>query len=201
VTAIVVIALSYLVGSIPTGVLLGRLAGVDVRSEGSGNIGATNVARTAGRGLGILTLVGDALKGLLPVLIARGLGLDEAIVAVAGVAALCGHVFSAFLGFRGGKGVATGVGVLLGLAPASVPIPLVVFIATMAVTRLVSLSSILAVLSAPLAALYWSYPPAVVAAAVAMAMLIVYRHHENISRLLAGTEARFESKKRTPLTK
>jgi glycerol-3-phosphate acyltransferase PlsY len=201
VTAIVVIALAYLVGSIPTGVLLGRVAGVDVRREGSGNIGATNVARTAGRGLGILTLVGDALKGLVPVLIAHALSLDGAIVAGVGVAALCGHVFSVFLGFRGGKGVATGVGVLLGLAPASVPLPLAIFIATMAATRIVSLSSILAVLSAPLAVWLWGYSSSVVAAAVAMAIVIVYRHQENISRLLAGTEHRFESKKATRLTK
>ena len=194
-TAFLVILFAYLVGSIPTGVLLGRMAGVDVRKQGSGNIGATNVARTAGRTLGILTLIGDALKGLAPVLICRALELDEAIVAAAAVAALCGHVFSAFLGFRGGKGVATGVGVLLGLAPASLPIPLAIFVATMAATRMVSLSSILAVLSAPFAVFLFRYPPAIAAAALTMAVLIIYRHHENISRLLAGTERRFESRK------
>ena len=194
-TAFLVILFAYLVGSIPTGVLLGRMAGVDVRKQGSGNIGATNVARTAGRRLGILTLIGDASKGLAPVLICRALELDEAIVAAAAVAALCGHVFSAFLGFRGGKGVATGVGVLLGLAPASLPIPLAIFVATMAATRMVSLSSILAVLSAPFAVFLFRYPPAIAAAALTMAVLIIYRHHENISRLLAGTERRFESRK------
>ena len=194
-TAFLVILFAYLVGSIPTGVLLGRVAGVDVRKQGSGNIGATNVARTAGRTLGIFTLIGDALKGLGPVLICRALELDEAIVAAAAVAALCGHVFSVFLGFRGGKGVATGVGVLLGLAPASLPIPLTIFGATMAATRTVSLSSILAVLSAPFAVLLFRYPPAIAAAALAMAVLIISRHHENISRLLAGTERRFESRK------
>ena len=194
-TAFLVILFAYLVGSIPTGVLLGRVAGVDVRKQGSGNIGATNVARTAGRTLGIFTLIGDALKGLAPVLICRALELDEAIVAAAAVAALCGHVFSVFLGFRGGKGVATGVGVLLGLAPASLPIPLTIFVATMTATRMVSLSSILAVLSAPFAVLLFRYPPAIAAAALAMDVLIIARHHENISRLLAGTERRFESRK------
>src|SRR2546425_12995720 len=103
VTAFLVILFAYLVGSIPTGVLLGRVAGVDVRRQGSGNIGATNVARTAGRTLGILTLVGDALKGLLPVLTARALELGDPTVAGVAVAALCGHVFSIFLSFRGGK--------------------------------------------------------------------------------------------------
>jgi glycerol-3-phosphate acyltransferase PlsY len=195
VTALLAIAFAYLVGSIPTGVLLGRLAGVDVRQQGSRNIGATNVARTAGRTLGILTLVGDAAKGLVPVLLCRALQLDEAVVAAAAVAALCGHVFSVFLGFKGGKGVATGVGVLLGLAPASLPIPLVIFVATMALGRIVSLSSILAVLSAPLAVVLFGYPRSTAMAAVAMAALICFRHHENISRLLAGTERRFESKK------
>jgi len=195
VSAVVVILVAYVAGSIPTGVLLGRAAGVDVRREGSGNIGATNVARTAGRTLGILTLIGDALKGLLPVLLARALGLDEAAVATAAVATLCGHVFSMFLRLRGGKGVATGVGALLGLAPASLPIPLVIFAATIAVTRIVSLASILAVLLAPLAVFFFRYPPPATAAAIAMALLILYRHRENMSRLLAGTERRFESKK------
>jgi len=195
VSAVVVILVAYVAGSIPTGVLLGRAAGIDVRREGSGNIGATNVARTAGRTLGILTLIGDALKGLLPVLLARALGLDEAAVATAAVATLCGHVFSMFLRLRGGKGVATGVGALLGLAPASLPIPLVIFAATIAVTRIVSLASILAVLLAPLAVFFFRYPPPATAAAIAMALLILYRHRENMSRLLAGTERRFESKK------
>ena len=194
-SAVVVILVAYVAGSIPTGVLLGRAAGVDVRREGSGNIGATNVARTAGRTLGILTLIGDALKGLLPVLLARALGLDEAAVAAAAVATLCGHVFSMFLRLRGGKGVATGVGALLGLAPASLPIPLVIFAATIAATRIVSLASILAVLLTPLAVFFYRYPPPTTAAAIAMALLILYRHRENMSRLLAGTERRFESKK------
>ena len=194
-SAVVVILVAYVAGSIPTGVLLGRAAGIDVRREGSGNIGATNVARTAGRTLGILTLIGDALKGLLPVLLARALGLDEAAVAAVAVATLCGHVFSMFLRLRGGKGVATGVGALLGLAPASLPIPLVIFAATIAVTRIVSLASILAVLLAPLAVFFFRYPPPATAAAIAMALLILYRHRENMSRLLAGTERRFESKK------
>ena len=192
---VVLVVLAYLAGSIPTGVLLGRLAGVDVRLEGSGNIGATNVARTAGRKLGILTLVGDASKGLLPVLAARALAVGPVVLAAVAVAALCGHVFSVFLSFRGGKGVATGVGVLLGLAPAVVPIALGVFIASMALSRIVSLSSILASLVAPIAIALLGYPSAIAWAAAAIAAIIISRHHENISRLLAGTERRFESKR------
>jgi glycerol-3-phosphate acyltransferase PlsY len=195
VTAILAIALAYLIGSIPTGVLLGRLAGVDVRSEGSGNIGATNVARTAGRTLGILTLVGDALKGLAPLLAARALALGDETIAAVAVAAMFGHMFSIFLSFRGGKGVATGLGVLLGLAPAIVPIPLGIFAATMALSRFVSLGSILASISVPLVVLAFGYPRATVWAAAAMALLIVLRHRENISRLTTGTERRFQSKK------
>jgi acyl phosphate:glycerol-3-phosphate acyltransferase len=195
VVASLVIVLGYLAGSIPTGVLLGRLAGVDVRSAGSGNIGATNVARTAGRTLGILTLLGDALKGLLPVLLTRALGLDAWVFAATGLAAFCGHVFSIFLSFRGGKGVATGVGVLLGMAPAIVPIPLVIFVVTMASSKIVSLSSILATLSAAIAVAMFGYPSATALATLAMAGLVVLRHRENISRLLAGTEPPFESKR------
>ncbi len=190
-----VIALAYLAGSIPTGVLLGRLVGVDVRSAGSGNIGATNVARTAGRTLGILTLVGDALKGLLPVLATRALGFDAAVIAAAGLAALVGHVFPVFLRFRGGKGVATGVGVLLGLAPAIAPIPIAIFFAAVASSKIVSLSSILATLSGAIAIAMFGYPSATVGAAFVIAGLIVLRHRENIARLLAGTERAFESKK------
>jgi glycerol-3-phosphate acyltransferase PlsY len=189
-----VIALAYLAGSIPTGVLLGRLAGIDVRSAGSGNIGATNVARTAGRKLGLLTLVGDALKGLLPVLVARAFGFGSTVVAATAVAALVGHVFSVFLRFHGGKGVATGVGVLIGLAPATAPLPIAIFALAMASSKIVSLSSILAALSAPVAIALCGYPSATSFAALVMAGLIVFRHRENISRLLAGTEPRFERK-------
>ena len=193
--SVLLVVLAYLAGSIPTGVLLGRVAGVDVRTQGSGNIGATNVARTAGRKLGILTLVGDALKGLVPVVVARALGLGPSGVAGVAVAALCGHVFSIFLAFRGGKGVATGVGVLLALAPAAVPISLGVFIVSMALSRIVSLSSILASLTAPLAIVLLDYPRPIAWAAVVIAAIIVARHHENISRLVAGTEQRFETKR------
>jgi glycerol-3-phosphate acyltransferase PlsY len=194
VEAFSLVALAYLVGSIPTGVLLARVAGVDVRSSGSGNIGATNVARTAGKTLGILTLIGDAVKGLVPVLLARALGLAPAWIAAIAAAALVGHTFSIFLGFHGGKGVATGLGVLLGLAPCAVPIPLGVFAATAVLSRIVSLGSILASLSAPVALVLLRYPTPTCLAGAFMAALILLRHRDNISRLLSGTEKPFRSK-------
>jgi len=189
------IVIAYLAGSIPTGVLLARIAGVDVRAAGSGNIGATNVARTAGGKLGALTLVGDVLKGLAPVLLARICGLGSATVATVAVAALVGHVFSIFLGLHGGRGVATGLGVLLGLAPSAALIPLGVFLAAVALWRIVSLGSVLAALSAPVVLILLRYPVSTCVAGVVIAALILLRHRDNISRLLAGTEQPFRSER------
>jgi glycerol-3-phosphate acyltransferase PlsY len=188
------VVLAYLAGSIPTGVLLARTAGVDVRAQGSGNVGATNVARTVGKKLGILTLAGDLLKGLAPVLLARSLEIGSVAVGLVAVAAIFGHVFSVFLNFQGGKGVATGFGVLLGLAPAAALIPLAVFAGAFSLSRIVSLSSIAAAASAPLALLLIGYPSPTVLAAFATAVLIISRHRDNISRLMAGTEQRFRSR-------
>ena len=188
------ILLAYLCGSIPTGVLLARRAGVDVRLEGSRNVGATNVARTAGRGLGILTLTGDLLKGLLPVIVARLAEVSSPLIAAVAVAAVAGHVFSVFLGFRGGKGVATGFGVLLGLSLAGASGALVVFVLLVAGFRIVSLASLGAAAAAPLALWWLGEPVAFVLAGVAVAALVFVRHQENIVRLLAGTEGRFRSR-------
>ena len=117
---VVSIVVSYLLGSVPTGLLLGKALGVDIRTSGSGNIGATNVYRTLGRTVGIMTLLGDCLKGLIPVLAASWLGFPDIWIAAAGAAAFFGHVFSVFLGFKGGKGVATALGVFIGSSPLSV---------------------------------------------------------------------------------
>ena len=119
----VITILSYLIGSIPTGCILGKAAGVDVRTAGSGNIGATNVARVMGKGSGLLTLIADVAKGLLPALVARQMAFNDAAVAVVGAAAFLGHLFPVFLKFRGGKGVATAFGVLLVLAPQAMWVP------------------------------------------------------------------------------
>src|SRR5215471_18099936 len=140
-TILLVVVLAYLCGSIPTGVLIAKNMGVDVRKVGSGNIGATNVARSVGKKAGLLTLLGDAAKGLFPVLVVRMLDLGETPLACSAVAALLGHLFSPFLGFSGGKGVATGLGVFLGLAPQAILLALLFFAITFAISRIVSLAS------------------------------------------------------------
>jgi glycerol-3-phosphate acyltransferase PlsY len=192
-------ALAYVVGSLPTGVLLARLANVDVRRAGSGNIGATNVARTAGSKLGLLTLVLDAAKGAVPVLVAGGLAGAagrtpaevEALRLTAGLAALIGHVFSLFLGFKGGKGVATALGAIVALAPLAALAAIVLFAAVFAVTRWVSLGSIVAAAGTPIVAAFAGYPVGLTATLTAMAIVILLRHRDNIARLIAGNEPRF----------
>lgn len=182
---------AYLLGSIPTGLLLGKMYGIDVRTAGSGNIGATNVYRTVGKKIGILTLIGDCLKGLLPVLAARGLGMPEVMIAGVGLAAFLGHVFPFYLKFKGGKGVATALGVFLGAAPAAIGGALLAFIAVVAKTRYVSLGSIIAAGVVPvLSFLYRGLTPTT-AMAVVVSLIVIWRHRENIRRLLDGTENKF----------
>ena len=202
---LIVALIAYLLGSIPFGYILLRVfRGEDVRQHGSGNIGATNVARKA-PGLGIATLVLDALKGYAAVFAAEIVAALEGrqdfyiIAAVAAMFAILGHVFPVWLKFKGGKGVATGVGTFLALAPKAVLAVLVIFALLVAVFRYISLGSIVATAAFPLAAwlLYRNQvSPAVFAATVAAAALIILKHRENICRLLAGTEHRFELKHR-----
>ncbi len=182
---------AYLCGSIPTGVLIARRLNVEVRQVGSGNIGATNVARSAGKKAGLFTLLGDAAKGLLPVLIVRFLDLGETTLACTAVAALLGHLFPIFLGFSGGKGVATGLGVFLGLAPYAILLALLLFLATFVFFRIVSLASLVAAAATPLLLLLLAYPSAYVVAGLAIALLIIVRHHKNIARLWKGQEPKF----------
>lgn len=188
---LLLVVAGYLAGSIPFGVLLARRAGVDVRQVGSGNVGATNVARAAGTGLGIATLVLDALKGSLPVLAARVLAPDPGIGAAVGLAAFAGHLFPITQRFAGGKGVATALGVLLVLAPAAIVAVVVVFAAVFAVYRYVSVASVVAALSAPVAVGILDYPVPYVSAALVMAAAIALRHRDNFRRLRGGTEPRF----------
>lgn len=189
------LGLSYLCGSIPTGVLLSTRHGVDPRDIGSGNIGATNVARAAGTALGVLTLIGDTLKGLLPVLLAVRLGFDETTVAFTGLAAFSGHLFPCFLRFRGGKGVATALGVLLGLAPIAMALIAPLFVIIVFATRYVSLASLtMALVTAPLV-LALDYPRSTIAVAAIMGLLIVLRHRDNIQRIRFGTESRIGTKR------
>lgn len=194
--ALLLVVLSYLLGSIPFGLLLGRLAGVDVRGRGSGNIGAANVARSAGARLGLATLVADAAKGAVPVLAARALGADVGLVATAGVAAFLGHCFPITLRFSGGKGVATAFGAIVTFAPYVALAALAVFAAAFAVTRRVSVGSALGALATPAAALLLGEPRAIMVACAVMAAVIVVRHLDNLGRLRRGTEPRFRLPKR-----
>jgi len=184
---------AYLLGSIPTGLLLGKLYGIDVRKEGSGNIGATNLYRTVGRKVGIMTLVGDCLKGLLPVVLAWKLGLLEPMQAWIGLAAFCGHVFSVFLLFKGGKGVATALGVFLALAPLAVLGALAVFVLLVAIWRYISLGSIAAAAVMPLIIWFMPHTQQLLIATALIAAVVIIKHHTNISRLIAGTESKFKA--------
>ena len=184
---------AYLLGSVPTGLLLARAFGVNIRETGSGNIGATNVYRTMGRKIGILTLVGDCLKGLIPVLVAKGVGLPDAWVAAIGLAAFLGHVYTIFLRFKGGKGVATALGVFLGTAPLSLLAGLAVFVLVLYRWRYVSAASLAAALVIPVAVALITGAPALIAMSCAIAAIVIFRHRENIARLRTGTESKFKA--------
>lgn len=200
----IVAVIAYLLGSIPFGYLLVRaFRGSDIRQTGSGNIGATNVARSSPI-LGAVTLLLDAAKGFVAVCVAAALAARSqpagsssvySAMALAAFAAVLGHMFSIWLGFRGGKGVATGVGAFVAIVPKAVLVAICVFAALVALFRYVSLGSIVAAAALP-ACIYLLYvhPGApmdsVLGAAMASSLLIIARHHQNISRLLAGTEHR-----------
>lgn len=184
---------SYLLGSIPTGLLLARACGIDIRAAGSGNIGATNVYRTAGRKLGVATLVLDCLKGLIPVLAARHLGLPDVWIAGVGLAAFLGHIYTVFLKFRGGKGVATALGVFLGVSPLAVLGALALFVLVVWKWRYISLGSITAAAAFPVLTAAIDRRPLIVAMTIVIAALVIFKHSENIKRLRAGTESRFKA--------
>jgi glycerol-3-phosphate acyltransferase PlsY len=193
---LVLVVVGYLCGSVPWGVLLARRAGIDVRRTGSGNIGAANVARSAGIALGLATLAADAAKGALPVLLARWATGSAAVEAGTGLAAFAGHVFPVSLGFAGGKGVATALGVLAVLAPIAVAVGVAVFAGVLAVGRYVSLASVAGALAAPVAVAALGAPRPALLAACAMTAVIVARHRTNFVRLREGTEPRFVLHKR-----
>ena len=182
---------AYLVGSIPSGFLLGRLAGIDVRDAGSGNIGATNVARVLGKGRGLLTLLADTAKGFVPVFIGQRLELSDAALALVAIAAFLGHLYPLFLRFRGGKGVATAFGGLLALAPLATLVVILAFGVTVLGSRRVSVGSMAAALTAPISLWVFSYSVELVAMSGFLWAMITLRHRDNINRLLAGTEPRF----------
>lgn len=185
---------SYLVGSIASAVLVARLFHLpDPRQAGSGNPGATNVLRLGGKKAALLTLFGDLGKGLLPVLVLRALNAPEAALAVAALAAFVGHIFPVFFGFKGGKGVATAAGALLALNPLIGLITVGTWLVSAVITRYSSLSAILAAVVAASSALYLA-PPATMVAVSLMAMMLIYRHHRNIRRLINGEEPKIGKK-------
>jgi glycerol-3-phosphate acyltransferase PlsY len=202
--SLVLVVVAYLLGSIPTGYLLVRLfRHEDIRSVGSGNIGATNVMRSGGKGLGAATFLLDVLKGAVAVLVAGWIAPQFAtgvpprnVEALAAVVAVLGHMFPVWLKFKGGKGVATGFGVFLVAAPMAALAAIGVFAVILLITRYVSLASILGAASFPVFA--WvlvrgDKPAPFVAAQMIVALLIIIKHHQNIGRLLTGTENRFGS--------
>ena len=190
--ALGLVVLGYLAGSIPFGLLVVQATrGVDVRSQGSGNIGATNVARVAGKGLGVLVLALDALKGALPVLLARALEPEPVVAAGVGLAAFAGHVAPPWLGFRGGKGVATALGVLAVLAPRAALAGAVTYGLVLLALRISSLGSLLAgVVAVTVAWLVPGTPPPFAALASVLFLAMLWTHRGNIGRLLRRGEPR-----------
>lgn len=217
---ITLVLLSYLLGSIPTGFLVAKAMGVDIRSVGSGNIGATNVFRILGKGAGIFVLTADAMKGALavkliatlvyrawedPVILGRSTvfhlesfpDLDHrALLAViAGICAILGHNYTCWLKFKGGKGIATTAGVFAALAPAAFGIALAAWLVAFAASRYVSLASIVAAVALPLAVWLTDNGGLLIGVSTALGALAIYKHKANIERLLAGTENRIGAKK------
>ena len=196
-TLFIYLILGYLIGSLPFAVIVSRLFGLtDPRSFGSGNPGATNVLRTGNKPAALLTLLGDAAKGWLAMFIAAKVGADGTATAFAGLAAFLGHLFPVFLKFKGGKGVATAIGVLIGLDGWIALGAALTWLATAVVTRYSSLAALVAACVAPTLALAWHGIGAVSAVVVVMCALLIVRHKANIVRLIEGAESRIGSKKK-----
>lgn len=191
---ILAVILGYLLGSIPFGLLVGKAwTGIDVRRHGSGNIGATNVLRTAGVGPAVIVLLLDATKGIAAATLGITIG-DHPIGVISGVASVVGHNWPLFLGFKGGKGVATGLGVLVTIAPLSVPVLGGIFLLTVTASRYVSLGSILSAAAVPLVLLLLRAPTPVTYGGTLLGALALYRHLPNMRRLISGTENKLGSK-------
>ncbi|MCE2451411.1 MAG: glycerol-3-phosphate 1-O-acyltransferase PlsY [Nitrospinae bacterium] len=194
-----VILVGGFLGAIPFGVVVTRLFGAeDPRKSGSGNIGATNVLRTSGWKSGVLTLLLDVLKGIAAIIFARYVASRvsaPALESIAALAAVLGHMYSPFTGFRGGKGVATGLGVFALLTPGPTALAALVFILVVTVTRYVSLGSMFAAASVPLASFWMNYPTVVCTSSALISLLVIWKHQDNIGRLMRGEENRIGQKK------
>jgi glycerol-3-phosphate acyltransferase PlsY len=206
----ILIPVAFLIGSIPCGLVFTKKTGVDIRTTGSKNIGATNVLRSAGKLPALLTLTGDMIKGVLPVVVAKLIiakisapaeTAESAVIfqdlwaGLIGLSAVLGHMFSVFLKFRGGKGIATGFGVLLAYSPSSALFILVIWIAVVAATKYVSVGGMAAVSALPVCYLLLGESVMKVVFGVMLAMLVIYKHRSNISNLIEGTEDKLGSKK------
>ena len=190
---LILVIAAYLLGSVPTGLLLARMVGgVDIRTTGSGNIGATNVSRTLGWKVGVLTLVGDCLKGMIPVLLAGHFGFTEGWLALTGLAAFSGHVYTIFLRFKGGKGVATALGVFLAFAPMAALCAVALFALILWRWRYVSLASVSTAAAMPLLVAMIDRRGLIFLTSIAIATIVIWKHRDNIQRLKDGTESKFK---------
>src|SRR5687768_17051885 len=185
-----VVAFGYLAGSIPFAFLLARRRGVDLRHAGSGNVGAANVLRTSGVPNAVIAFVLDAAKGTLAVLVAQRLSTEPATPVAGGLASIIGHIYPVWLGFRGGKGVATAGGVFVVLTPAALGIAAAVFVLAIWVTRYISVGSLSGAVTLAVTTAAMDVPAAVTVGAVAAVVIIIHRHRSNLARLVAGTERR-----------
>lgn len=183
-------ALSFLIGSIPVGAVIAGIRGIDLKSVGSGNIGATNVLRAVGKLPALLTLLGDMAKGAIPVLVARHFGGDILLQGIVGLAAIFGHNFSIFLSFKGGKGVATSLGALLVYSPVAGLITVGLWLVTAAATRYSSLGAIVSFTLLPVTIYLFDYFFEKMVICVIIAVLLMIRHTGNIKRLINGTESK-----------
>ena len=184
------VAFGYIVGSVPFAHLFARRRGIDLREVGSGNVGAANVLRTSGARQGVLVMCLDAAKGAIAVLVADALTSGPATPVAAGLAAVIGHIYPVWLGFRGGKGVATAAGVFAVLAPLALAIACGVFVLAVWVTRYISVGSMAGAIALAVSAAASEAPGAVAVGAIVAALVIVHRHRGNLARLLSGTERR-----------
>jgi glycerol-3-phosphate acyltransferase PlsY len=194
---VILTMVAYLFGAVPFGLLVAKSRGVDIREKGSGNIGATNVFRVVGKGWGVFTFTLDALKGFIPSFVFPLIGqVDEVWGVLFGLMAIVGHSFPVYLKFKGGKGVATSAGMLLGVAPLAVVVGFAVWLATVLISRYVSLASILAAVAVTVAVWVQGDKGLVINCALTvLSLLVIWLHRANIKRLMNGTENRFGKKK------
>lgn len=184
------VTIGYLIGSVPFAFLLARRRGIDLRRVGSGNVGATNVLRTSGVGIAVIAMCLDGLKGSAAVLVASRIAIGPASAVAAGLASVIGHIYPVWLGFRGGKGVATAAGMFAVLAPAALGVAAAVFVLAVWATRYISVGSLAGAITLAIATAATDAPAAVAVGALVTALVILHRHRGNLSRLIAGTERR-----------